>query len=129
MPVESGALGALVAKFGWLKLLTLGAALLGALLMAVFRPPKSRKEMFLQGAVALGASLLFGDTVVQYADYMLDFIDLKVAPYVDYIQFTVATHGLVGALSWGIFGGIAHYRDKVAEGTSNVVDSLKSGNK
>jgi hypothetical protein len=36
---------------------------MGAAMMAVFRPPKSRKELFLQGAVALGTSLMFGGAV------------------------------------------------------------------
>jgi len=63
--MESGgaALGiSWVAKFGFVKILTLGAAALGAGLMAVFRPPKTRKEMFAQSVVALGSSLLFGNT-------------------------------------------------------------------
>lgn len=106
MPVmESGDIGiSMILKFGWFKIITLGAALVGAALMAVFRPPKNRKEMFLQALTALGASLLFGTTATNFASY--------------YLPFTMESemvHGLVGAFSWGVFGGIAHLRDSLAE--------------
>lgn len=125
MSLESGVLGAVIAKLGWVKVLSLGASLIGAGLMAVFRPPKSRKEMFLQAAVALGCSLLFGDTVVKWADHFFDFIDLNTANWVDFLQFYVSVHGLVGALSWGLFGGLAHLRDKTATDPIGTVKEIK----
>lgn len=125
MSLESGAIGALIAKYGVLKLFTLGAAGVGAALMAVFRPPKSRKEMFLQAVVALGCSLLFGDTATKYLDYLFDFIDLNTAGWVDYLQFYVTVHGLVGAISWGAFGGLAHLRDKVESNPIGTAKEIK----
>lgn len=123
--IESGVLGALAAKYGWLKLLTLSAALLGAALMAAFRPPRTRKEMFLQAAVALGCSFLFGDTLTHFADSWLDFIDYTTAPWDQWMQFAITVHGLVGALSWGAFGGLAHMRDKVAKDPLDAVKQIK----
>lgn len=125
MSLESGALGALIAKYGWLKLFTLGAALLGASLMAAFRPPKSRKEVMLHAMVALGCSFLFGDTAVRLADSFFDFIDLNTAAYWDFLQFYIATHGLVGAASWGLVGGLATLRDKFAADPTGTVKEIK----
>lgn len=121
--IESG-IAAIITKYGWIKALTLGSALLGAFIMAVFRPPKSKKEMATQAMVALSASLLFGDTVVSYADYLFDFIDLSTVGIKDYLQFYVTIHGLVGAFSWGLFGGIAHYRDKLATSPTEVIKDV-----
>jgi len=107
---ETGGLSALT-SFGWIKALTLGAAGLGALLMAVARPPKTRKEMFFQAFTALGCSLLWGDLFWQYMIF-----------YSPVLVDQVAAHGLLGALSWGIFGGIAHLRDKL--GSKSIDESI-----
>lgn len=93
--------------------------------MALFRPPKTRRELFIQGAVALTASLLFGNVVTDLADYWLDFINLDTAPMQRVIEFTVTVHGLVGAMSWGIFGGIAQFRDKLANNPIEAIKELK----
>lgn len=111
--MESGSLlGIGLTKYGWLKALTLGAAAGGALMMAAFRPPKTRREMFYQGLVALGSSFLFGEVGVSAATYYLPF---NVDPY--------AVHGLIGALSWGVFGGLAFLRDKL--GSKSLDESVK----
>lgn len=116
MSLESGAVGALIAKFGWIKVLSFGAALIGAGIMAVFRPPKSRREMFLQAAVALGCSFLFGGLGVSIADsYLHVGTEALIAP----------VHGLLGALSWGIFGGLAHMRDKVENNPLETIQEVK----
>lgn len=116
---------AAITKFGWLKLFGLSSALIGAGMMALFRPPKTRKELFIQGAVALTASLLFGNTFTDLADYWLDFIDLNQTSMEKLIQFTVSVHGLVGALSWGIFGGIAQFRDRLHKEPLEAVKDAK----
>lgn len=125
MSIESGVLTGIITKYGWLKLFTLGSALIGASLMAAFRPPKTRKEMFLQAAVALGCSFLFGDTLAKSINHVFTFIDLNTAVFWDYLQFYVAVHGLVGAISWGIFGGLAHLRDKVGVDPIGTAKEIK----
>lgn len=82
--------------------IAVGAAAVGVGIMAIMRMPKTRMEMFYQGMVAIAASILFGDSVASFAAYYFPF---KIEP--------AAIHGFVGALSWGIFGGLAHLRDKV----------------
>jgi hypothetical protein len=126
-PTSSGVgLGALITKFGFVKVLGMGSALMGAAMMAVFRPPKSRKELFLQGAVALGTSLMFGGAVVSILDYYLDFINLTTAPMVEIIQFNVAVHGLLGTFAWGLFGGLAVLRDKFSNDPIGAVKEIKN---
>lgn len=122
--IESGVL-AFIAKFGLVKTFTLGAALAGASLMAVFRPPKSRKEMFLQATVALGCSFLFGDTLTHMLDSWLDFIDYKSSPWEAWMQFAITVHSFVGAMSWGLFGGLAHMRDKVESDPIQAAKDVK----
>lgn len=98
MSIEGAGLAVLIKT----KLLAFAPALVGALLMAVFRPPKTKKEMFWQGAVALGGSFLFGGVATGIVG---SWMPQGVDP-------TVAVHGLIGALSWGAFGGLAHWRDE-----------------
>ncbi len=116
--LESGSAWGLAAisNFGWIKFASLGAALIGAGMMAIFRPPQSRKEMFQQGAVALGCSLLFGDTAVAWAVSAFPSIPLT----------SPAIYGLIGAMSWGAFGGLAHLRDKVAKDPVETIKDVKS---
>lgn len=125
MAVESGsAIGlAAITKFGWVKLFSLGAAVLGAGMMAIFRPPKSRKELFTQGAVALGCSLLFGSTA---ASIILHYLPLDLNSMEELVSYHVSVNGIVGAMSWGIFGGLAHLRDKVETDPEQVIKDAKS---
>jgi hypothetical protein len=116
MSIEGVSAG-LLAKFGTAKLLSLGAALAGAALMIAFRPPKTRKEMFTQAAVALGASLILGSTATAL-----------VASWTGLDRDTVlpAVHGLIGALSWGFFGGLASWRDdKLAKDPIQAIKDVK----
>lgn len=114
---------AAITKFGWIKLLTLGAAGMGALLMAAFRPAKSRKEGFLQAFVALGSSLLFGSFIASSILFKFQLIDITSLE--DLLYYNAAIHGLVGAMSWGIFGGLATLRDKVSNDPIQVVRDVK----
>lgn len=102
----------LITNYGWLKFGTLAAAGLGALLMAMSSPPKTKREMFFQGLTALGTSFLFGDVLwllcVQYSPFIAD---------------RVAVHGLLGALSWGLFGGLVHFRTKL--GSKSLDETFK----
>lgn len=122
MATEAAGLG-LLAKFGWIKAATLGAALAGAGMMAIFRPPKTRKELFSQGLVALGSSLLFGNTVALWIAHVFPFIDLATTSLENYVQYLVSVHGLVGALSWGLWGGFSVFRDKT--GSQSITDTVK----
>lgn len=112
MPSLEGGVLAVITKYGWLKLATLGAAVGGAFLMAVFRPPKNRKEMLLHALVALGCSFLFGDSAYRIATKYIE---------LDYI----AVHGLVGAMSWGFCGGLATMRDKFGTNPIQTVKDVK----
>lgn len=116
MSIEGVSAG-LLAKFGMAKVLSLGAALAGAALMIMFRPPKSRKELFYHAAAALGGSFLFGGTVLSLA-FAWTGVDKEV--------LSPAVHGLIGALSWGFFGGLASWRDdKLAKDPVQAIKDVK----
>ena len=122
MSVESGGLiGALVYKIGAAKLIGLGAELLGAAMMAVFRTPANKAELFKQAFVALGASLILGPFGVFF---LLKWLELQADPLALYSVVGIV-HGLIGAFSWGIFGGIAVLRDKLSKDPVQTVKDVK----
>lgn len=125
MSVETGA-GVIIGKFGAMATLGAVAALLGAGIMAIFRPPKTRKELFLQGAVALASSFLFGGTAVKVLAHFTGWVNLTTDNIVDISQFTMMVYGLIGALSWGAFGGLAELRDKIAKDPIQAVKDVKN---
>jgi hypothetical protein len=126
-PAASGALGFAIWKFGAVKVFGLGAALIGAGIMAIFRPPKSRKEMFMQAGVALASSLLFGGSAVHMlAGFDIFGINLATSLMTDVIQFNAMVHGLIGAMAWGVFGGLAVLRDKFSSDPIQAVRDIKS---
>ena len=86
--------------------------------MAMTRPPRTRKEMFLQAATALGCSFLFGGMAT------LAFCTWQ-AWAVGSLEVMVAIHGLIGAMSWGLFGGLAVLREKFAKDPIETVKEVK----
>lgn len=86
---------------------------LGGAIMAVFDPPKSRREMFLQAAVAGSGSLVFGHLGAAAAAHYISFLpaeDMKIPAYF-----------LVGAMSWGVFGALAKVRRVVADKAADKI--------
>jgi len=124
-PTSSGFLGIAIWKFGAFKLLGVGFALIGAAIMAIFRPPLTRKEMMWQAAVAIGASLLFGYNACRYLDSEWAWIDMKADSLEDVVQFIAMVHGLIGASAWGIFGGLAVLRDKFGSDPIKTAKDIK----
>lgn len=116
MPTVESGLAAVITKFGWLKLATLGAALGGAAIMACFRPPKTRKEVASHAFVALASSLIFGNAVYAITQNLTFLADVD----------RTAVHGMVGAMSWGMWAGVATWRDKFATNPVEAVKDVRS---
>lgn len=111
--IESGA-GAL-GFFGKAAVIA-GAGLLGAAAMAAFDPPKTKKLLFIQAAIALGCSFMFGPIAVKAADFYFDFINLAgITNWIDFMETVAPIYGLVGALSWGFVGLLASVRKLIQE--------------
>lgn len=110
-PVSAGAAGVFAAYK--MKFLLLGAAALGACVMAMARPPRTRWQLFSQGAVALGSSFLFGGTLASIVDFYAPWVDMATASHAEATEFLVAVHGMVGALAWGVMGGLGALRDQL----------------
>ena len=115
---------AIATKYGWLKLFTLAAAFGGALLMAMARPPKDKKEMLKYAFAAFACSILFGDTLANILNnqfHLVDMVNMKEGA----LSFYVSVHALVGSLSWGIVGFLASWRDKLQKNPVEAVRDAK----
>lgn len=110
------AVAGLIAKFGTVKVLAFGTALLGAGVMCLFRPPKTKMEVFNHAVVAGAGSFLFGPLAVSITTSWLN----EPAALV-----TMPVHFLVGALSWGAMAGIATYRDKLTASPKEAIQDVK----
>ena len=116
MPTLESGLAAIATKFGWLKLGTLGASLAGALVMAMFRPPKTRREVLYHALVAAIGSYMFGPFCVSLAASWLP---------TGVSDIVMPVHFLVGALSWGAFSALAAWRDKLAVNPQEAIKDAK----
>ena len=121
----SGFAGALMMKFGFLRALGICSALIGAGMMVVFKPPQTRKSLFMHGLVALGCSILFGGFFVSFLDSYFEWIDMHTAQLEDMLQFYVAVHGLLGAMSWGVVGGLYHFMTKFSNDPVKLAKDIK----
>jgi hypothetical protein len=102
MPLNEAAAGGLLAKF----LPTLGATALGACVMAMFDPPRTRAEVF-QHAISAGAGWwLFGDLGHRACIRVVGMVLDNVPPE----QLLLPSHFLVGCLAWAVFGAASRFR-------------------
>lgn len=108
-PVSNSAAGVFAWKLLGLSAL-LSAGVLGAVFMAAFDPPKDRKTLFFQGAVAGTSSLIFGPVLVKWLDATVDWINLATATHLEALEVAAPVYLLTGALSWGVFAAIAKLR-------------------
>jgi hypothetical protein len=96
------------------------AAFIGALggaIMALFDPPATRRELFIQAAVAGTGSLIFGHVGAAAAAHYLTFIPADDA--------RIPAYFLVGAVSWGAFGFLAKVRRGLSEKVADkVIDKV-----
>lgn len=119
--IES-ALAIVAAKVGFTKLFSLIAVFAGVFLMAVFRPPKDRKEVLKHGLVALLTSYLVGPLVTKLVASWLSTI--SGAP-ISIDDVLVPVHGFIGAFSWAAWAGIATWRDKLAKDPQGAIQDAK----
>lgn len=96
----------LAVKFG----ATLGAGLLGAIVMAAVDPPTTRRELFAQAASAGIGSMIFGPFAVRILSSTAPWYSLQGLVGLDYMEMVVPVYFVVGALSWGAFGALAKFR-------------------
>ena len=113
-PTSSSAAGVIAWKFLGLSAL-ISAGVLGAVFMAAFDPPKDRKTLFAQGAVAGTTSLIFGPVLVKWFDSVVDFVDLAKATHLEALEVAAPIYLLTGALSWGVFAAIAKLRQIIRD--------------
>lgn len=120
--LETGTGAGLITKF----ILLSGFGLLGAAFIAAVDPPKTRKQLFLQAAVAITLSLILGPIAVSAFDYYLDFVNLGQVTFEMYMEVAAPIYAIIGAFSWGLIGFVAKLRDLLAsEGARMLKDKLE----
>lgn len=121
--LEAGTGAGIFAKVALLS----GFGLLGAAFIAAVDPPKTRKQLFLQAAVAIMLSLVVGPIAVSAFDYYLDFVDLSKVPIQLYMEVAAPIYALIGAMSWGVVGFLAKLRDLVnTDGARILKDKVEN---
>jgi MFS family permease len=118
MSVESGAAGAFFAKFGFV----VGAGMAGAAIMAVLDPPKTRKELFMQGMCAGVGSFVFGPAALSWVG---GFVGQQLVD-TGFTDWALPIYFVVGALSWGFFGMLVKLRVLISErGADKIADRVE----
>jgi len=110
--------GSMAGIFSWKALgfsALLGSGILGGMLMAIFDPPKTRKQLFLQGAAAGIGGLFFGPIALRTLDHYVEWISLTTASPVEVLEVAAPIYLLIGTMSWGIFAALAKLREIIAE--------------
>ena len=112
IPIEGGLIAFLIKT----KLFAYAAALGGALLIAMTRPPSSRKELFYHAATALIASALFGELGVSLLDSWLA---------VSREVLIVPVYGFIGSMGWGIAGALSTFSERFAKDPTQAVKDVR----
>lgn len=113
MPMEQGGLLALLIKY---KVVAYLASLSGALLVAMTRPPKTRKGLFTHAAAALISTFMFGEFGVSLLANWVDVPrDILLVP----------VYGFIGSMGWGIAGGLSSFSEKFAKDPVAAVKDVR----
>lgn len=115
------AAGGLLAK----GLASIGFGAVGALIMAAFDPPKTRRALFWQALASAAGSLVFGHAALRVLDHFTPWVDIAALPQDQWIEWAAPVYFVVGALSWGLFGALAQLRRALRErGVQHLEDLL-----
>lgn len=123
-PASSAAAAAGI-KFG----LSLGAGGLGALAMAAFDPPPTKKAMYAQAAVAGTLAIVSTKLAIKIlAGWWPSVFDISNASIWDAVDVLLPVGFLIGALSWGLMGALVKLRGLVAaKGADAVAEKVGLG--
>lgn len=102
-------------------LLKLAPAAAGALLMAIVDPPATKRELFFRVLVAFLASYLLGDVIFEWLQHTSAFAFLDTTKR----AHNVAVDGMVGALGWFVFGGLAMWLKRFRADPVQAVKDVK----
>ncbi len=120
-PVSSAASGGAMWKAVGFSSALIGTGILGAVLIAAFDPPKTKKGLFAQSAIGGIMSLVFGPLAVRAADHYFDFINLANASALDGLQQAAPVYFLVGALGWGACGALVKLRELIRDKGATII--------
>lgn len=117
IPTDAGVLAPLLAKF-------LPAAL-GAAIMILVDPPKSRRDLFIRVFVAMACSILFGELVFDWLRSM------SVFSWLDPFKraHVSAIDGIVGAVGFSVASGSAVWLRRFRKDPIKAIDEVKGAAK
>ena len=121
----SGVTGALIMKFGFLKIIGCISAVSGALMMLMVDIP-TKKILFIHIIVAALLSIFVGGTIADVIAKYTHYLDINTAPYLELAQFTGAVQFAVGAFGWGIVGAIRYLNKKMCANPIKLVKDVKN---
>lgn len=106
------------------------AGVIGALVIAAVKEPKTKREWFMRALVAGVGSLFFGPITVMALDqYAMSnwhgWLGLNAIPFVEAMQYAAPVWLVIGCLSWGVFGALSSLNELLkTRGGKAVADRL-----
>lgn len=94
---------------------SVGAGVLGGLMMIALDPPKTKKQMFVQSLTAAAGSIFFGPAAVRTLDHYVAWIDLSNAGPIKALEIAAPVYFLIGALAWGFAAALVRLRHIIEE--------------
>ena len=104
--------GGLLAK----GLASIGFGAIGALIMAAFDPPKTRRALFWQALASAAGSLVFGHAALRVLDHFTPWVDIMSLPQDQWIEWAAPVYFVVDALAAA--GGLTPYATYVPSDAS-----------
>lgn len=120
----SGVTGALIMKFGFLKMIGCVSAVFGALTMVMIDIP-SKKVFFIHALVAAMVSIFWGGMIADVFASYTGYININTAPYLELVTYTGSVQFSVGTLSWGIVGAIRWVNKKMWSDPVKLAKDIK----
>lgn len=126
-PASTAVAGAAAWKLGLVHKLAalVSVGVIGAMMIAAFEPPKTKRTLFAQALAAGVMALLFTPAVVRYAEASLGWAAGASNSVERWAEVALPVAFLVGATSWGLVGALSKLRtilrEKAAKAIANRV--------
>lgn len=121
----SGTMTTIVAAKGGAKLFAVLAGVAGAALMVAIRPNLTRKQMALHAATAGAMSYFLTSPVIRLASGF-GWLEIDKWPVEDARDIHVAVAFFIGAMSWGIVGGLYWFREKFGTNPIEAIQAIRN---
>ncbi len=121
----SGTMTTIAAVKGGAKLFAVLAGVAGAALMVAIRPNLTRKQMALHAATAGAMSYFLTSPVIRLASGF-GWLEIDKWPVDDARDIHVAVAFFIGAMSWGIVGGLYWFSEKFGTNPIEAIQAIRN---